>query len=138
MLLQERSGCHLSWCRIYDSNGKIAKDTYQKAVDVPGKRKSTLMQLAWSVTGFEMLNKQANEFITSFSVMQSQLLNGEQGNVQKSLLLLKPKLFKYLHGLYTKKRIPATHFISFHGVRRIEKHKTICCPCSFYALWLNN
>ena len=48
-----------------DNNGKIAKDAYQKVVDVPGKKESTLMQLAWSVTGFEMLNKQANEFINS-------------------------------------------------------------------------
>ena len=30
-----------------DDNGKIAKDAYQKVVDVPGKKESTLMQLAW-------------------------------------------------------------------------------------------
>ena len=30
---------------IHD-NGKIAKDAYQKVVDVPGKKESTLMQLA--------------------------------------------------------------------------------------------
>ena len=114
-----------------DSNGKIAKETYQKAVDVPGKRESTLMQLAWSVTGFEMLNKQANEFINSFSVMQSQLLNGEQGNVQKSLLVLKPKLLEYLRNLYTKKRIPATHLLVFMVSDELRNRKPYAVPVRF-------
>ena len=49
-----------------DNNGKTAKDVYQKVVDAPGKKESTLIQLAWSVTGFEMLNKQANELSTPY------------------------------------------------------------------------
>ena len=99
-----------------NDNGKIAKDAYQKVVYVPGKKESTLMQLAWGVTGFEMLNKQANEFINSLSIMQSQMLNGDQGNAKKSMLALKPKLLEYLRGLYTKKRTPATLFLVFFGI----------------------
>ena len=111
-----------------DDNGKIAKDAYQ-VVDVPGKKESILMQLAWGVTGFEMLNKQANEFINSLSIMKSQMLNGDQGNAKKSLLALKPKLLEYLRGLYTKKRTPATHLLVFMVSDELRNRKPYAVPC---------
>lgn len=114
-----------------DSNGKLAKDAYQKVCDVPGKKESTLMQLAWSVTGFEMLSKQANEFLNSISAMQLQILNGEQGNVQKSLLALKTNLLEYLRGLYTKKRTPATHLLVFMVSDELRNRKPYAVPIRF-------
>ena len=114
-----------------DDNGKIAKDAYQKVVDVPGKKESTLMQFAWGVTGFEILNKQANEFINSLSIMQSQMLNGDQGNAKKSLLALKPKLLEYLRGLCTKKRTPATHLLVFMVSDELRNRKPYAVPIRF-------
>ena len=114
-----------------DSNGKLAKDAYQKVCDVPGKKESTLMQLAWSVTEFTMLSKQANEFLNFISAMQLQILNGEQGNVQKSLLALKINLLEYLRGLYTKKRTPATDLLVFMVSDEMRNRKPYVVPIHF-------
>ena len=114
-----------------DNNGKIAKDAYHKVLDVPGKKESTLMQLAWSVTGYEILSKQADEFINSLSIMQSQILNDDQGNAMKSLLVLKPKLLEYLCGLYTKRRTPATHLLVFMISDELRNRKPYAVPIRF-------
>lgn len=117
--------------KFLDTNGKQAKDAYQKAVDIPGKKESTLMGLAWSVTGYETLSKQANEFISALSTMAMQINDGEQDKVKKPLLAMKPKLLEYLHGLYTKKRTPATHLLVFMISDELRNRKPYAMPVRF-------
>lgn len=60
-----------------DIHGTLAKEEYEKAVDVPGKKQSTMMELAWSLTGFETLTKQANEFVNELSSFTLDMCNGQ-------------------------------------------------------------
>ncbi|CAB3991294.1 Hypothetical predicted protein [Paramuricea clavata] len=62
-----------------DIHGTLAKEVYEKAVDVPGKKQSTMMELAWSLTGFETLTKQANEFVNELSSFTLDMCNGQRG-----------------------------------------------------------
>jgi hypothetical protein len=92
---------------------KVAKREYAKAIDISGKRESTLMELAWNVTGFELLVQQGNAFKNELTLFIEHIKMGEQNKVTKCLPHFKTKAFQYLREFYTKKRSPATHLLVF-------------------------
>ena len=49
------------------------KMEHAKAIEISGKRESTLMELAWNVTGFECLIEQGNGFINKLTNFMEQI-----------------------------------------------------------------
>ncbi len=86
-----------------DIQGTLAKEEYKRAVDVPGKKQSTMIVLAWSLTVFETLTKQSNEFVNELSSFTLEMCNGQRGKVQKSLISFESRVLEYLHGCIQRK-----------------------------------
>ena len=72
---------------------KMAKKEYAKAIEISGKRESTLMELAWNVTGFERLIEQGNGFINKLTNFMEQIKMGEPNKVTESLHCFKTSTF---------------------------------------------
>ena len=102
---------------------KTAKEEYEKALQVSSKRESTLMELAWNSTGFTELVKQAKEFRAEVTLYLSYLQKGEHSKVKKFL--------QYLHGLFTKRRNPASHLLIFMISDELRNHKPYAVPVRF-------
>lgn len=89
------------------------------------------MELAWSLTGFETLTKQANEFVNELSSFTLDMCNGQRGKVQKSLISFKSRVLEYLHGLCTKKRTSASHLLVFMVSDELRNRKPYAVPVQF-------
>jgi hypothetical protein len=63
-----------------EESSAAAKIAYESALNVSGKTEQTLMELAWNVTGYEELLKQANAYQDELSEMTSYL---QQGGLEK-------------------------------------------------------
>ena len=110
---------------------KVAKQEYAKAIDISGKRESTLMELAWNVTGFELLVQQGNAFKNELTLFIEHIKMGEQNKVTKCLPHFKTKALQYLREFYTKKRSPATHLLVFMISDESRNRKPYANPVRF-------
>ena len=110
---------------------KMAKKEYAKAIEISGKRESTLMELAWNVTGFERLIEQGNGFINKLTNFMEHIKMGEPNKVTESLHCFKTSALQYLRELYTKKRLPASHHLIFMISDESRNRKPYANPVRF-------
>ena len=99
--------------RFLEESSAAAKVAYESALDVCGKREQMLMELAWNVTRYEELLKQAKAYQGERSETMSYIQLGGLENVKKLLVPFKLKFEKYLKRLFSKKRSAATHLLIF-------------------------
>ena len=89
------------------------------------------MELAWNSTGFTELTKQATGFINDAEMCFQNLQKERLSDVKKILPDLIQKLLTYLHGLFMKKRIPASHVLVFMISDELRNHKPYALPVRF-------
>lgn len=114
------------------SKGKReSKEIYDNALRCPGKMEQTLMVLAWNVTGYEELLKQAKEFEQELLQSIACLQAGDKTKFKNWLMPLKTKLSQYLHGLFSKKRSAASHLLIFMISDELRNRKPYAIPVRF-------
>ena len=108
-----------------------AKKQYEQALQVSGKSEAKLMELAWNSTGFAELVKQANEFKNEVTLCMEYLQKAENPKVKQLLPNLIRRLLTYLHGLFTKRRNPASHLLIFMISDELRNRKQYAVPVRF-------
>ena len=94
-------------------------------------KESTLIELAWNVTGFERLIEQGNGFINKLTNFMEQIKMGEPNKVTENLHCFKTSALQYLRELYTKKRSPASHLLIFMISDELRSRKPYANPVRF-------
>ena len=106
------------------SGAKLATDTYAKAIESGGSSEQAKMELAWNVIGFE-------DLVKKLTYLQADLNPVASGNHSVDMLSVKSELLSFLKGLYSKKRIVATHIMVFMISDELRNHKPYAVPVRF-------
>ena len=100
---------------------------YNDVVERGHARENKLMELAWSVTGFQELLKKAMDMV----VKLDNLLNDFTNDALQICVKIKSNLLKYLKDLYSKKRSPADHLLAFMIANEKRDRKPYALPVQF-------
>lgn len=114
-------------------NNDVAKRDYELALQVPRKSETKLMELAWNSAGFAELVKQANQFKFEIAQYVQCWEKAEGTEILKLLPDLKGRLLEYLHGLFTKRRNPASHLLIFMISDELRNRKPYAVPVRFLS-----
>ena len=100
---------------------------YNDVVEKGHARENKLMELAWSVAGFQELLKKAMDMV----VKLNNLLNDFTNDALQICVKMRPDLLKYLKDLYSKKRSPADHLLAFMIADEKRDRKPYAIPVQF-------
>lgn len=106
------------------ANAKLANDAYAKVLHGNTSSEQSKMELAWNVIGFEELLKKLVQ-------IQSELNGIICGDKKVKLLSVKSNILSYLKGLYSKKRVAATHILVFIIADELRNCKPYAVPIRF-------
>lgn len=102
------------------SGAEAANGLYSKAVEGSRSSDRTMMELAWTVVGFEELIKKVRTFQVQLSVFRQM----DNDNAFTDLTSLKSNMLSYLKDLFTKKRTAASHILVFMIADELRNRKS--------------
>ena len=106
------------------SGSKSANSAYNKAVEEGKTIEKTMMELAWNAAGYD-------ELIKKVQALQHDLNMFVDGAEDVDLNAVKLELLNYLKGLFSKKRVAATHLLVFMIADELRNHKPYAIPVRF-------
>ncbi|PFX30977.1 hypothetical protein AWC38_SpisGene4212 [Stylophora pistillata] len=101
------------------SGAEAANGLYSKAVEGSQSSDRTMMELAWTVVGFEELIKKVRTFQVQLSVFRQM----DNDSAFTDLTSLKSNMLSYLKDLFTKKRTAASHILVFMIADELRNRK---------------
>ena len=106
------------------AGAKSANDAYTKVLNGCTSSEQSKMELAWNVIRFE-------ELLQKLVQLQSDLNGVISGDNNVNLLSVKSNILSYLKGLYSKKRVAATHILVFMIADELRNRKPYAVPVRF-------
>ena len=117
--------CQLDEDLVFLIDGKnTANVAYTKVLDKGTSSEQSKMEMAWNVIGFEELTKKLLK-------LKSELKSITSADSDINLLDVKSELLSYLKGLYSKKRVAATHILVFMIADELRNCKPYAVPVRF-------
>lgn len=109
------------------SGAEAANGLYSKAVGGSRSSDRTMMELAWTVVGFEELIKKVRTFQFQLRVFRQM----DNDSAFTDLASLKSNMLSYLKDLFTKKRTTASHILVFMIADELHNRKPYAIPVKF-------
>ena len=109
------------------TGAEVASGVYSRAIQGGRSSDQTMMELAWTVVGFEELVKKVRTFQTELNAFSQDSDNGACGDLNS----LKSNLLSYLKDLFTKKRTAASHVLVFMIADELRNRKPYAIPVRF-------
>ena len=109
------------------AGAEVANGVYSRAIQGGRSSDQMMMELSWSVVGFEELVKKARNFQVELSALAQDGDSGATGD----LMSLKSRLLSYLKDLFTKKRTAASHVLVFMIADELRNRKPYAIPVRF-------
>lgn len=104
-----------------------ASKVYDKVVEAGRSPENKLMELAWTVAGFQELVKKAMALIVELDGV----LNDFDGDGLSNVVKMKLSLLQYLKDLYSKKRVAASYLLVFMIADEQRNKKPYAIPVQF-------
>lgn len=117
----------LSDLEFLTTGAEVASGVYSRAIQGGRSSDQMMMELAWSVVGFEELVKKVRTFQVELSAFVQDGDDGAAGD----LISLKSSLLSYLKDLFTKKRVAASHVLVFMIADELRNRKPYAVPVRF-------
>ena len=109
------------------TGAEVANGAYRRALQGGKATEHKLMELSWSVVGFEELVKK----VRGFDGHLKDFVGEGGGAAGVNLHSLKSDLLKYLKDLFSKKRTAATHLLVFMIADELRNRKPYAIPVRF-------
>lgn len=109
------------------SGAEAANGLYSKAVEGSRSSDRTMMELAWTVVGFEELIKKVRTFQVQLSVFRQM----DNDSAFTDLTSLKWNMLSYLKDLFTKKGTATSHILVFMIADELRNRKLYAIPVKF-------
>lgn len=106
---------------------EVSYGVYTNAVEGSRSSDQTMMELAWTVVGFEELIK----IVRMFQVQLSAHKQMDDDSTSTDLTSLKSHVLSYVKDLFTKKHSAASHILVFMIADELRKQKPYAIPVRF-------